>query len=200
MTVTDTGIGIPEDLLPRVFDLFTQDRRTLDRAEGGLGLGLAIARRLTEMHRGRLEAHSAGPGCGSEFRLSLPAIDDASDRLVVLIVDDNEDAALTLQTLMNMLGHQATVAFNGETAIDSAESVQPDLVLLDIGLPGVNGYEVARRLRGIPALEGVTLAAVTGYSSPQDRQEAMEAGFDFHFAKPVTLDQLLARIPALAPR
>jgi PAS domain S-box-containing protein len=203
IVVKDTGIGMPPDLLPRVFDMFTQDRRALDRSEGGLGLGLAISRRLAEMHRGRLGASSAGRGCGSEFVLELPVfagngIGLEGGRLVVLIVDDNQDAALTLQSLLELRGHQCAVAFDGESAIEAALRLLPDLALIDIGLPGMNGYELARRLRGRPELDGVQLAAVTGYGSAEDRRDALDAGFDEHFAKPVTVETLAQRLPILA--
>ncbi len=118
-------------------------------------------------------------------------------RLIVLVVDDNRDAALTLQSLLEMRGHQVSVAFNGEEALDVAMRVFPDVALIDIGLPGINGYELARRLRGAPELEGIQLAAVTGYGSDEDRREALEAGFDEHFAKPVSLEMLTQRIPIL---
>jgi len=201
LCVRDSGIGIPEDLLPRVFDLFTQDHRALDRSEGGLGLGLSISRRLAEMHRGTLVAQSAGRGCGSNFVLEIPAFgaDEAgdADRLNVLVVDDNRDAAYTLQSLLELHGHHATVAFDGETAFDAARRGRPDVALLDIGLPGMNGYELARRLRGLPELEGIVLAAVTGYASAEDREQALESGFDAHFAKPVQFDELVKALPIL---
>jgi PAS domain S-box-containing protein len=204
VTIRDTGIGMPADLMPRVFDMFTQDRRALDRSEGGLGLGLAIARRLAEMHRGTLLASSAGRGCGSEFVLRLPVFvggepgrDDAN-RLIVLIVDDNEDAAMTLQSLLELQGHQCSVAFNAEEGLETARRILPDIALIDIGLPGMNGYELARHLRNAPELEGIKLAAVTGYGGEEDRREALDSGFDEHFAKPVTFDTLVRRMPILA--
>ena len=203
IVVTDTGIGMPADLVPRVFDMFTQDRRALDRAEGGLGLGLAISRRLAEMHRGRLTASSAGRGCGSEFVLEIPALvgDDAragNGGLTVLVVDDNQDAALSLQSLLELRGYRCSVAFDGEAAVETALRLLPDVALIDIGLPGINGYELARRLRSQPQLEGIQLAAVTGYGSAEDRREALDAGFDEHFAKPVTVETLQQRLAAFA--
>jgi len=199
VSVSDTGIGIPEDLLPRVFDLFTQDHRALDRSEGGLGLGLSISRRLAEMHRGTLAARSPGRGCGSTFLLELPALDaDDGDRLSVLVVDDNRDAAYTLQSLLELHGHHAAVAFDGESGFELARRTRPDVALLDIGLPGMNGYELARRLRGLPELEGVVLAAVTGYASAEDRTQALESGFDAHFAKPVQFEDLAKALPILS--
>jgi PAS domain S-box-containing protein len=204
LRVSDNGMGIAPDLLPRIFDLFTQDRRSLERSEGGLGLGLTIARRLVEMHGGTLHAASAGPGCGSEFTLELPLFHSAdgedSDRLCVLVVDDNKDAALTLQSLLQLQGHRCHVAFDGESAITTAQRMLPDVILLDIGLPLLDGYQTARRLRSLPELEGVTLVAITGYASDGDRREAYEAGFDLHLPKPVEFDDLVRQVPALAQR
>ena len=199
VSVADNGIGIAPDLLPRIFDIFTQDKRSLDRAEGGLGLGLAIAKRLADLHQGRLTAHSAGPGCGSEFVLDLPST-DAGDpgTLTVLVVDDNHDAAAMLQALVELDGHRCLMAHDGESALALAREALPDLVLLDIGMPGLNGYEVARRMRAIPGLEGVRLAAITGYAAEEDRQRAFDAGFDVHLSKPVSHEQLRERLPMLA--
>jgi PAS domain S-box-containing protein len=203
LRVRDTGIGMPADLVPRVFDMFTQDRRALDRAEGGLGLGLSISRRLAEMHRGSLSASSAGRGCGSEFVLELPLFQGGepgaeTGRVNVLVVDDNRDAALTLQSLLELEGLQCAVAFDGESALEMALRILPDVALVDIGLPGLNGYELARRLRSAPELEGIQLAAVTGYGGQEDRREALDSGFDEHFAKPVTVAELQQRLPLLA--
>jgi PAS domain S-box-containing protein len=205
VTVADDGIGIPDDLLPRVFDLFTQDQRALDRSEGGLGLGLAIAKRLAEMHRGSLTAASAGRGCGSTFALRLPLFTGGepgsdNDRLNVLIVEDNRDAAETLRALLELAGHQVSLAADGEAGYEAALRLQPDIAFLDIGLPRLNGYQLARRLRGVPELEGITLAAITGYGGEDDRREAIDSGFDLHFSKPVSYEELVERIPALASR
>jgi PAS domain S-box-containing protein len=201
VSVRDTGLGIPADLLPRIFDLFTQDQRALDRSEGGLGLGLSIARNLAEMHGGTLTAISEGRGCGSEFVLQVPMLDRADsefpDQVRVLVVDDNHDAALALQAMIELNGHRCVVAFNAESAIAAARSTLPDVALLDIGLPGMNGYELARRLRALPELNGIVLAAVTGYSSEEDRREAIDAGFDLHFAKPVDYGKIVEAVPVL---
>jgi PAS domain S-box-containing protein len=200
VSVSDDGTGISPDLLPRVFDIFTQDRRGLDRAEGGLGLGLAISKRLVEMHEGSVSAHSAGSGCGSEFVVRLPALPEGSSDvagLTVLVIDDNVDAATTLQALVEINGHRCVVAHEGEAGLALAAAALPDVVLLDIGLPGMNGYEVARRLRGIPALDGVAIVAVTGYATGEDRQRALDAGFDAHLSKPVSYEQLVERVPVL---
>jgi PAS domain S-box-containing protein len=202
IVVRDTGIGISPDLLPLIFDIFSQDLRSLDRSQGGLGLGLTIARRLVEMHRGTLVARSAGPGCGSEFVLTLDTVESTpglSDGAVVaLVVDDNADAAICMQELLQMHGHLAHVAFDGDAALKAARSLLPDVILLDIGLPRMNGYEVARAIRGIPELEGVTLVAITGYNSKEDRARSSEAGFDAHIAKPVDYAVLQRMVPVLA--
>jgi PAS domain S-box-containing protein len=202
IVVRDNGTGIAPDLLPRVFDIFTQDKRSLDRAEGGLGLGLAIAKQLVEMQHGKLLAYSAGPGCGSEFTVVLPRMsterDGAETGLTVLVIDDNVDAAATLQALVELNGHLCLVAADGESGIAIARTAIPDLTLLDIGLPGMNGYEVARQLRSQPMLAGMALFAVTGYASDADRQHAMESGFDGHLSKPVSYEQLMQRVPMLA--
>ena len=168
-----------------------------------MGLGLTISRRLVEMHGGTLTAHSAGPGCGSEFVIDLPAFrspDPGVDavRLNVLVVDDNQDAAMTLQSMLEMHGHQCSVAFDGPEGLAAAQRLLPDVVLLDIGLPGMDGYQLARRLRDLPDLEGVTLAAITGYAADEDRRQAFEAGFDAHLAKPVEYAELVRQLPLLA--
>jgi PAS domain S-box-containing protein len=202
LSVRDNGSGIAPDMLPRVFDIFTQDKRGLDRAEGGLGLGLTISRRLAELHGGSLSADSGGPGCGSEFTVRLPALPaHAGDEsaLTVLVIDDNVDAGLTMQALVEINGHRCVVAHAGEAGLQLAREAVPDIVLLDIGLPGMNGYEVARRLRGIPMLDGVLLVAVTGYATEEDRQRALDAGFDVHLSKPVAYEQLVQRLPMLGP-
>ena len=204
LSVRDTGIGIPPDLLPRVFDLFTQDKRALDRSEGGLGLGLAISRRLVDMHGGTLSAHSAGRGCGSEFVLEIPAVAETEEsvppgQLHILVVEDNPDAAATLQALLEMNGHRCVVAADGEAGLEAARRLHPDVALLDIGLPKLNGYELARKLRNLPELDGISIAAITGYASAEDQQEAIEAGFDVHFSKPVNYDALLRWLPMLGP-
>lgn len=202
--VRDTGIGIGPDLLPTVFDLFTQASRSLDRSQGGLGVGLTLVRRLVEMHGGTVTAHSDGPGCGSEFVVTLPVtaerasarppaapIDRPSGSLRVVIIDDNVDAAESLADLISMLGHESRVAHDGPTGIDAAVEFRPDVVLLDIGLPGMDGYEVARRLRHGSASRA-QLVAVSGYGREEDRAAAREAGFDRHFVKPIDLDALRA--------
>ena len=201
--VRDTGVGISPELLPSIFDLFTQAERSLDRAQGGLGIGLALVQRLTVLHGGRVEAQSV-IGQGSEFALHLPVIQPkvrdvsasaGSARVTnrpihVLIVDDQPDTVLSLSLLMTASGHQVHTACDGPAAVQAALEHLPDVVLLDIGLPGLTGHEVARQLRLHPKMKGVTLVALTGYGRDQDRQTSLEAGFDYHLVKPVHLDQL----------
>ncbi len=209
LRVRDEGIGIDPDVLPRIFDLFVQERQALDRSQGGLGLGLAIVRSLVEMHGGSVQVHSAGRGQGSELTIRLPAVgpDDpapvaaiaptappAAGSLRILVVDDNHDAAALLGESLSILGHTVRVAGDGPSALRIAEELAPDVALLDIGLPVMDGYELARRLRVLPALAGVRLIAVTGYGQPDDRRRSREAGFDAHVVKPVELDVLRALV------
>jgi CheY-like chemotaxis protein len=210
--VRDTGLGISADLLPRVFDLFTQGDRSLDRSEGGLGIGLALVRRLVEMHGGSVAAHSAGPGCGSEFVVRLPlltlphvcpggeaaGLPQQTGPRRVLLIDDNRDATESMTVLLELWGHEVRVAYNGPEALALAAEFRPDAALLDIGLPGMNGYEVAKRLRELPGWERVMLVAVTGYGQDEDRRRSCEAGFDHHLTKPVEpamVQSLLASAP-----
>lgn len=201
LCVSDTGVGIPLDLLPRIFDLFTQDKRALDRSEGGLGLGLAIARQLVEMHRGTIVAESAGRGSGSTFSVTLPlfrgGMAGAADTATVLIIDDNRDAAMTLKTMLELEGHVCAVAHDGESGLARARELLPDVILLDIGLPGIDGYTVVREIRRDDDLDGVVVAAVTGYSADSDERRALEAGCNLHLTKPVTIEDLRRVIPAL---
>lgn len=208
LSVRDTGVGITPDLLPRVFDLFTQAARSLDRSEGGLGIGLAVSKRLVEMHEGTISAHSSGPGCGSEFVVKLPLFkaQGAADMgetstesgLTVLIVDDNRDHAETMQALLEVGGHRALIADDGPSGLQLAKAAVPDIIFLDIGLPGMNGYQVAREIRRSPELEGVFLAAVTGYGADEDRCRSAEVGFDVHLTKPFDLPALQRAVPGLA--
>jgi signal transduction histidine kinase len=204
--VEDSGIGIAPDMLPRVFDLFVQERQALDRAEGGLGLGLAIVRSLVTLHGGRVEAHSDGPGRGSAFIVHLPlsatavaapdeaAIQSRRDPDVVrrvLVVDDNVDAATMLADALTMQGHVTCVASDGVAALRLAAEFRPEVILLDIGLPVMDGYEVARRFTADQRFAGMTLVAVTGYGQEQDRRRSAAAGFRAHFVKPIDLERLL---------
>ena len=209
--IRDTGIGIAPDVLPRVFDMFQQAAPILERAVGGLGIGLTLARRLVDMHGGRISISSAGPDQGTEVEIRLPIMPvhsakaivaesqsvAASRNLRVLIVEDNLDAAEMLELLVSQMGHMTKVAHDGATAITIATQFSPDVVLLDIGLPVMNGYEVVRALRGLPQFINVHIAAVTGWGQEEDRRKAREAGFDSHFTKPLSpavLDDLLVTI------
>ncbi|HEX4613438.1 MAG TPA: ATP-binding protein, partial [Urbifossiella sp.] len=199
--VTDTGVGIPAEMLPHIFDMFTQVGSSLDRAQGGLGIGLTLVRRLAELHGGTVTASSPGAGRGSEFVLRLPraaeapapaapapAAADPGGPLSVLVVDDNRDSADTLAALLALKGHAARTAYDGPGALRALETLRPDLILLDLGLPGMTGYEVARRVRGSPGLRGVAIAALTGWGQEEDRRRTKEAGFDYHLVKPADLD------------
>ncbi|HVC29595.1 MAG TPA: ATP-binding protein, partial [Steroidobacteraceae bacterium] len=199
--ITDSGVGIDPELLPRVFELFVQSDRTLDRAQGGLGIGLAVVRSLIEMHGGEVMAQSSGPGRGSTFAVRLPRIErpaaraaDASTTAVtprqILIVDDNADAADTLAALLQLKGHQTQIAYSARDALQRAAAFRPDVALLDIGLPEMNGYELAQRLRALPHLGSLRLIALTGYGQAEDRQRGLAAGFDEHLVKPVVLSAL----------
>jgi len=205
--VTDSGIGIAPALLGRIFDLFTQGDATSERAQGGLGIGLALARRLTEMHGGEIVASSDGPGCGSEFLLRLPLSQAAAEtdplhmittprvRSRALIIDDNRDAATTMSMFVEELGGAALTAHDGASGLAAIESFHPDIVFMDIGMPGLDGYEVCRRIRQMPTQQNVVLVAVTGWGQAQDKRRALEVGFDAHLTKPVDPDavaQLLA--------
>ncbi len=203
--VRDTGIGIGPELLPRVFDLFTQADNSLARSQGGLGIGLTVVKRLVELHGGTVAATSPGPGRGSEFVVCLPLLETPVDaaagpgqaveapRLApslvpkrrVLVVDDNVDAAESAAMLLRFLGHEVAVAYDGPRALAAVCDFRPEIVLLDIGLPGMSGYDVARELRARPEGKGLVLAAVTGYGQDEDRRQAAAAGFDCHLTKPL---------------
>jgi PAS domain S-box-containing protein len=213
IVVSDTGIGIRPEILPRVFDLFVQEQQALDRSQGGLGLGLAIVRALVELHDGRVSAHSAGAGQGSQFVIELPLLAAAPsaqvrevprpqpampDGLHILVVDDNEDAADLLAGLLQTWGHDVQVAYDGPSALKLLERFTPNIALLDIGLPAMDGYELARRLRAEPQLRALRLVAVTGYGQARDRAMAERAGFDAHLVKPVTAALLSTVLGELA--
>lgn len=208
LSVTDNGIGIPADLLPRLFDLFVQGKRSLARSEGGLGLGLAVVKSITELHGGSVRVESAGIGQGSRFIVELAAAGPADSPLAppiapaqplavepqrVLVVDDNRDAADSAAEALSLSGHLVQVAYDGPSALDAAREFKPTIVFLDIGLPVMDGYEVARRLpQCVP--QRPTLVAVTGYSQESDRERARAAGFDAHLVKPATIEQKLALV------
>ena len=210
----DTGVGIAPDLLPRIFDLFIQGDRTLDRSRDGLGIGLTLSQKLVELHGGTIEAHSEGAGTGSEFVVRFPILletappdaepdqvaGSASQALRILVVDDSEDTADTMGTLLEMAGHAVQIAHSGPAALEAAATFRPEVVLLDIGLPGLDGYQVAERLRADPAMAGVTLIAASGYGQEEDRRRSAEAGIDRHLVKPVDLKELQDLLAAVGAR
>jgi CheY-like chemotaxis protein len=195
--VADDGTGIPRDLLPRIFDLFTQGERTIDRSQGGLGLGLALVRRIVELHGGQVTARSEGTGRGASFRVSLPleappvpeaaspAHDEEAERkLKILIVEDNPDGRETLVMMLGMQGHDVHAAEDGPGGVQEALQWHPDAAIVDIGLPGFDGYEVARRIRAAAKGVAIRLVALTGYGQEEDRRQALAAGFDSFLVKP----------------
>jgi signal transduction histidine kinase len=212
--VKDSGAGISPEILPRVFDMFVQGKQSLDRTEGGLGLGLTIVRNVVELHGGAVVARSEGQGKGTEMELRLPALpqqlldlavesdedpttETSRPRLIgrrVLVVDDNSDAAETLADILRELGHTTSVAHDGPTALAAAASFRPHVALLDIGLPVMDGYELARRLREQPDLDKTQLFAITGYGQESDRERSREAGFQEHLVKPIDLARLATLI------
>lgn len=201
--IEDNGIGITPELLPRVFDLFTQGEQGLDRSHGGLGVGLALVRRLAQLHGGDADAYSAGPDRGSTFTVRLPCIEipavtpsrharpieRSSDPRRVLVVEDNADSRRALRAVLEIAGHEVSEAEEGLAAVETARRLPPDVALVDIGLPGIDGYEVARRLKDDHA--AIRLIAVTGYGTQEDRQRARDAGFDAHLVKPVDPERLI---------
>lgn len=221
VSVRDDGAGIPADLLPRIFDLFTQADRSLDRAEGGMGIGLSLVTNLVQMHGGTVEALSDGPGRGSEFIIRIPLVEaallDASSAeapsaapapedvhpddgaMRVLLVEDNPDAAETLSEILRFWGHDVRTAPDGPAALETFEAYRPDVALLDIGLPGMDGFEVAQRLRTLDGGGDATLIALSGYTLPDDRTRGKAAGFDEHLAKPLD-PEALRRILESLPR
>lgn len=208
--VRDTGSGIPKEGLPRLFDMYAQADQGAVRTHAGLGVGLALAKGLVELHGGRISAHSAGPGQGSELTVRLAALPrvsragpqsrtpSAAEHRRVLVVDDNEDSATTIEMLLSVDGHEVAVAHDGVGAIERARDFAPEVVLLDIGLPRMSGYEVAQQLRAEhgPAM---VLIALTGYGHEEDRRRAREAGFDHHLLKPLNLDRLKGLLAAPTP-
>jgi CheY-like chemotaxis protein/anti-sigma regulatory factor (Ser/Thr protein kinase) len=206
LRVRDSGVGIAPELMPHVFDLFTQAERSLDRSQGGLGIGLSLVKRLVELHGGTVEVRST-VGQGSEFVVHLPierAVPGAAASspdlipgsegaaLRVLVVDDNLDSANSLGLLLEATGQRVQLAHDGPTAIEAALVFQPQVVLLDIGLPGLDGYEVARRIQEQPSLKDVVLVAITGYGNVADRRRSEEAGFKHHLVKPADFKQVVS--------
>jgi len=211
--VSDNGIGIPQDQLSSVFEMFSQVGQHTERSQGGLGIGLSLVRRLVNMHGGEVSAHSMGPGTGSVFTVRLPLASGgqaagskasnadfggaAGEGARILVVDDNVDAAVTLSMILEACGYTTQVAHDGAQAVELAAAFRPRLAFLDIGMPGMDGYQTARAMRQVAGLEHVTLVALTGWGADSDRQKSGEAGFDHHLTKPVQLDvvqDLLARL------
>jgi PAS domain S-box-containing protein len=215
LEISDNGVGIPADMLHKVFLLFTQVGRTLDHSQGGLGIGLYLVRSLIELHGGSVSASSPGPGQGSTFTVRIPCLPQvaatvasASDAggaaqeaptLKVLIVDDNIDAAETMASVLDLMGHRTQAVYVGEAVLDAAAGFNPDIVLLDIGLPGISGYEVAKQLRADARFQRTVLVAVTGWGSEADRERSRAAGFDDHLTKPVDLVDLEALLAGRQP-
>ncbi len=213
ITVLDNGVGIPAEMLPRVFDMFTQVDRSMDRSQGGLGIGLTLVKRLIELHDGSIQVRSEGPGKGSEFIVRLPVIvqtsksgggkdpaDTAADTassLRVLVVDDNRDSANSMGMLLRINGNNVRTVYDGEEAIEAAAEFRPDVVLLDIGMPRVNGYDAARKIRQHEWGRGMVLIALTGWGQEGDKQRSKEAGFDHHMVKPVDPRALLKLLSTL---
>jgi two-component system CheB/CheR fusion protein len=206
--IADNGIGIAPEILPKIFDLFVQADQSLSRSRGGLGIGLTVVRSLVEMHQGSISVESEGPGMGTEFRISVPrapvaspvvsaetgTVDREEDvpipRRRILVVDDSLLNAASLEKLLIALGQDVRTAHDGREAIETAREYRPDVILLDIGLPVMDGYEVARLCRRDPELQEATLVAMTGYGKAEDRQRSQAAGFNAHLVKPVFLDDL----------
>jgi len=207
LTVEDTGAGIPHDVLPVIFDLFVQGSRTLARSEGGLGLGLTIVKRLVELHGGTVSASSPGLNRGSQFRVRLPRIVEqvvdappvvaglpTSRARRIVIIEDNADFREGLRLLLESWGHRVEEAGGGAEGVDVIRRARPEIVLVDLGLPGIDGYEVARAVRSAPGGDAILLVAITGYGGESDRRRAMEAGFDVHLTKPVSPRELASTL------
>jgi PAS domain S-box-containing protein len=213
--IIDNGIGLPPHLLPQVFDLFTQADRSLDRSQGGLGVGMTLVRNLVEMHGGRVEAKSEGSGRGSEFLVRLPALTAAPAATVtgspnggkhppsygrrILILEDHADAAEMLSVMLKLDGHDVKIVLDGSLALEAATSFQPEIILCDIGLPGMNGYQIALQLRARPEFKSTWLIALSGYGQEDDHIRSKEAGFNYHLTKPVDPDRLTALLHRLGP-
>src|SRR5262249_30291549 len=203
VTVRDTGVGIEPAMLPHVFETSAQDENCLDRNQEGMGLGLALVKGLVGLHGGEVRAASAGPGQGAEFTFWLPLAATPApagagaerpapvgEALRILVVEDHRDAAETLRMLLELLGHEVAVAHNGPAGVEAARRFRPDVVLSDLGLPGLDGFAVARALRDDPDTAALRLIALSGYGTEEDRRRCLEAGFDLHLTKPIDLEQL----------
>jgi PAS domain S-box-containing protein len=215
VTIRDNGIGILPEMLPRIFDMFMQINQSLERSQGGLGIGLTLVKRLVEMHEGTVEVHSDGPGLGSQFRVRLPLVTRSSPEKHeetfgavasppsssrrILVVDDNEDSAESLAMMLRIMGHHVVAAYNGLEALEIARTTRPEVIFLDLGMPNISGYELARRLRQQPWGQDMILVALTGWGQEEDRRRTQEAGFHQHLVKPADpaiLTQMLAQLPA----
>jgi signal transduction histidine kinase/CheY-like chemotaxis protein len=210
--VKDSGLGIPSDKLTSIFEMFTQVDRSLERAQGGLGIGLALVKRLVEMHQGTVEAFSEGPGRGSELVVRLPILleEEKTHRPTeptckeleavarrILVVDDNRDSAESLAMLLEVTGSEVRMAHDGLEAVQAAEQFRPDVILLDIGLPKLHGFDAARRIREQPWGKTMVLVAITGWGQEEDRRKSMSAGFNAHMVKPVDVDELMRLLASL---
>jgi CheY-like chemotaxis protein len=213
LRVSDSGVGIAPDLLPHVFDVFVQGAISIDRSQGGLGIGLSLVRRLVELHGGTVSASSPGTSSGSTFEIRLPKVEavTAADtpararphevgKPTVLLIEDNDDGREMMATMLGSFGYPVLQAADGLEGVRLACAHSPDVALVDIGLPGIDGYEVARRLRQDPAARAIRLIALTGYGLEEDQRRVLEAGFDLHLVKPVDLSALLDQLGAAAAR
>ena len=203
----DNGVGIAPELLPHIFDPFTQGDRTLARSEGGLGIGLTMVSKLVEMHGGSVAVNSRGPGLGSTFTVRLPALCEQfsspsgpaasvseAAKTRILLIEDNVDLARSMSKLLQLLGHETVTTHDGEAGIQAARTFRPELILLDIGLPGMDGYEVIRQLRQDATTSDMRVIAITGYGQAEDRVRALAAGFNDHVAKPVDQNTLISLV------
>ena len=212
VSVRDTGIGIPADALPRIFEIFSQVDQSIERSAGGLGIGLALVKGLAEMHGGSVAAESAGPGEGSTFIVRLPALGAAPEpaaaappdnrrrtgpRRRILVVDDNQDSAATMAMMLELLGDEAVTAHDGVQGVEAAERFRPEIILMDVGMPRLNGYDATRPIREQPWGKAVTIIALTGWGQESDRAQSREAGCDGHLVKPVSLADLRKLIAEL---
>jgi CheY-like chemotaxis protein len=214
ISVKDNGIGIPPAMLPQVFDMFVQVGRTIERTEGGLGIGLSLAKRLVEMHGGTLSVQSDGLGKGSEFDVCLPTLlgqsqqaspqtqpsEEATAAHRILVVDDNRDSAESLATLLRLAGNELQLAYDGAEAVEKAALQNPDIIVLDIGLPRMNGYDACRAIRAQPGGKDITIIAASGWAREEDRRLSKEAGFDAHLIKPVDHAALMKLVAHAAAR
>jgi CheY-like chemotaxis protein len=215
VSIKDTGIGIPQAMLPKIFEIFTQVDRSLERSQSGLGIGLTLVKRLVELHNGSVTAHSAGPNKGSEFVVRLPVFveeptpqepavsarePNSTKGSRILVVDDNRDAATSLAMLLKMNGSEIAMAHDGAEALTQAESFNPHIILLDIGLPKMNGYDTCRSIRKQPWGEKMMIVALTGWGQDEDRRKSSEAGFNGHMVKPVDHTELMKLLAEALPR